>query len=224
MKIANYTPDTMEWWHVGINGFLKPGDVQDFDGARGNHILNHFGRRGLVQMQFGDDPEVKKQAAMAAWESFWEGQITAHNRINEDRKANKALGPLPPTKELEEKAKILGLELIKPWRVESPKDESKEIAELKAENARLSTQMDQLLKLFTAQQNPATVSNDAEKALSEKVEANRNKYKRLGESNMKAFVSKNWEDIQQMPEENRFELKTKYEEIYQTPFPVEKPE
>jgi len=233
MIIANFTPDTIEWWHIGVNGFLNPGDIKEFDDGRAAHILTAYGARGLIQMSYGDKPEDKKEAAMTQFKAFWEKQVTDHNRMNEDRRENKKLGPINPSKQLEEKAKLLGLELIKPWRVEAK--ESHEVAKLQDENKelrgtvdRLSVQVEKLMEFVTKTmpEKPALNLNlaDAEKALVEKVEENRNKYKRLGASNMSAFVAKNWSDIQEMPEENRFEIKSKYEELYQAPFPSEKPD
>ena len=40
---------------------------------------------------------------------------------------------------------------------------------------------------------------------------------------MKGWLKNNWGEFQAMPEENKFEIKTKYLEFYETPFPAEKP-
>lgn len=231
--IANLTPDTIEWWHVGVNGFLNPGDIKEFDDGRAAHILTKYGPRGIVQMSYGDKPEDKKESAMTLFRAFWEKQVTDHNRMNEDRRENKKLGPINPTKELEEKAKLLGLELIKPWRVEAK--ESQEVAKLRDENKdlrstinRLSAQVEKLTEFVTKTmpEKPALNLNlaDAEKALTQKVAENRKKYKPLTATTMSGWLRNNWEEIPQMPEENRFEITTKYQDLYQLPFPNEKPD
>jgi len=77
----------------------------------------------------------------------------------------------------------------------------------------LQAQMSKILEMM-GNKAPAVISSDAEKALAGLVESNQNKYKRLGESNMKAWVVKNWDDILQMPEANKVEIRARYEELY----------
>lgn len=55
------------------------------------------------------------------------------------------------------------------------------------------------------------------------VATNRKKYASLTEKTFKGWLKNNWDEVQAMPEENRFEIKTKYQELYETPFPAETP-
>ena len=72
----------------------------------------------------------------------------------------------------------------------------------------------------TPQPDQSKVVSDAVIKEREIIEANKNKYKRLGESNMNLWVSKNWDDIMVMPEENRLEIEDKYLKLYGVPFPT----
>ena len=217
--VANYTPDTIKWSHVGLNGTIKPDQVVEMADGRARHILNKFGAIGLVQLNFGDDPEEKKKVSMALWRSFWERMIENHNQSNEDSK-EKGNRYTKPTPELEEKAKLFGLELLRPWRVD--KKDNKEIEELKNENkslkSSLETMQDQMTRILEMMGNKPK-SDDADKALTIVVENNRNKYKRLGASNMKQWLDKNWDDFLKMPEANRLEIQARYDDLYGEPFP-----
>ena len=61
MIVGNFTPDPIEWMHIGITGVVNPNEIVEMDNARAKHVLNKFARRGLVQMQYGDDAETKKR-------------------------------------------------------------------------------------------------------------------------------------------------------------------
>lgn len=116
MIICNFTPDTIQWMHNGIGGKLKPGDIQDFPDPRGRHILNAFTRRGILQLQYGDDPDKIREKAMKIYKEFWERQVTIFNQDNERRKnTNKEY--VEPTQELKEHAEKFGLELVGPWTI-----------------------------------------------------------------------------------------------------------
>jgi len=268
MIIANFTPDKIEWMHVGANGTIpaynpdnpKKPHIVNFDDSRANHILNKFAVRGLVQMNFGDDEEAKKKESLKLWRIFWERQIENQNQHNEQQKeaGNRYSRP---TDELDEHAKLLGIELLRPWTVAAKS--TKEVDELKGENMALKksieamqAQMSQLMQMMAGGKvkaplaqnepevepgpDPSQSSENAKEALrkqilKEQAEAknkveefektlavNRNKYMRLGESNMNLWVSKNWDDIMAMPKENRDEIEEKYFKLYGVDFPTEK--
>lgn len=230
MHVANFTPDTINWQHIGVEGAIKPDQVVELEDSRARHILNKYAARGLVQMNFGDEPEPKRKQSMSQWKNFWEEQVVTFNRHNEDQK-EKGNRYATPTAEIKEHAEKLGLELLRPWRIESK--DNPEFQKLKSENAELKgslstmqAQIDKLIEMVGKNQasqaetkvDKPKVSESADETV---IEANRNKYKRLGESNMNLWVAKNWEDIKTMPEENRFEIEDKYLKIYGVPFPSE---
>jgi len=248
MIVANFTLDKLNWMHLGANGTIPAYDPDDpkkphivtFDDSRANFILNKSGIRGLVQMNFGDDEELKKAESLKLWRTFWERQIEMHNQHNEDQK-EKGNRYSRPTDELDAHAKLLGLELLRPWRVEQKSN--KETDELRGENIALKksleamqAQMTEILRMMGSgklqsqvqPQAPFDLKKPKEEDLGKKedlekvIEINRNKYKRLGENNMNLWVSKNWDDILIMPTENKVEIEEKYEKIYGVPFPAEK--
>jgi len=231
--IANFTPDDICWTHQGVTGTVpaykedSKAHVVDMDDARGNHILNEFSRRGLVKMQFDDDPEVKKEQALAQYNKFWEYQIDKHNEDNEQQaerghRYNKA------STQLVAKADELGIPIKKPGSLEQKGNV--QTAALLKENAALretveeqSRQMAEFLEMFKAERAPAPEAETKVVSLDQTVATNRRRYASLTQKTMSPWLINNWDEIQEMPEENRFEIQTKYEEIYQTPFPAENP-
>jgi len=142
--VCNFTPDEIEWQHVGIIGVLKPGDIKEFPDARAAHILNQFGPRGVLRYSLEDDPDKKREESIRIYKRFWMHQITTFNQSNEAKK-NEKLPYSFPTEQLKEKAEEMGIELIAPW-TSQPKTDSAQVAELKAENKELRTLVDELKK------------------------------------------------------------------------------
>lgn len=139
MIIANYTPDEIQWQHVGRSGFLKPGDVEEFSDPRGNHILNKWGPRGLIKVgkdwQDVEEQDKDRAKAMKIYKNFWIRQVTYFNRLNETRK-NENKSYESPTTTLVEKAKQLGIELLSAWTY-TPPAESEKVTKLEQEVATL---------------------------------------------------------------------------------------
>ncbi len=236
MIVANWTPDPINWMHMGITGAIpgyKEGShdhIVEMDDARAKHILNEFAKIGLVQMRFGDDPKIKRAESIALYNRFWEHQITTFNQGNEQQK-EQGNRYNRPTDLLSAKAEEFDLELRQPWKV--PKKADADIQALRDENAALRVankeqgkQIAQILEMLKAgnvpgQPEPEGVLETPE--LEGVVAANRKKYASLAEKTMKGWLKNNWDEVQAMPEENQFEIKTKYQELYETPFPAEKP-
>ncbi|MDP2646640.1 MAG: hypothetical protein Q8P24_17000 [Desulfobacterales bacterium] len=220
-----------------MNGFIAPGEIVEMPEARANFVLTAIGQRGLVQMNFGDDPEAKKKLSMDLYRSFWDRQIQAHNQHNMNMR-DQGNRYVQPTKEIEAHAKDLGLDILRQdWFRTDNRGGSNggDVKALKEENVVLKTTLtglqDQMALLMKMMQQKIEPSVDAPLnenpspviSLVGEVESNRNKYKRLGESNMKGWLGNNWDDVHVMPKENQFEIKAKYEELYQTPYPTERP-
>jgi len=249
MIVANFTPDDIKYMHKGIDGVipaykspekieaLKAADpklvidpkahIVDMDDKRAGHILNEYAKIGLVQMVFGDDEEVKKAQSIAQYNRFWEHQVEVFNQQNEaQREGGKGFNK--PTDLLVKKADEHGLELMKPFTV--PKRDDAKVEALKAENvelketvSNLSGQMKQILDMLKTEKDAKAIETNQAQELTELVAKNRKRYKSLKVSTMSGFIKNNWDEIETMPEENRFEIKSMYEEMYQTPYPAEKP-
>ena len=235
MIVMNGTPDPINWQHQGITGSIpgcKEGSqdhVVEMDDARANHILNKFAKIGLVQMQFGDDPEVKMKESMDQYNRFWEHQIEVFNQGNEQQK-EQGNRYSKPTDLLSEKAKAFGLEIKRPWMIPRKDDEAmkllrEENAELKVANKEQGKQIAQILSMLKGRSvpEPVEMENSEPEPAPDVVATNRKKYASLTEKTMKGWLKNNWGEFQAMPEENKFEIKTKYLEFYETPFPAEKP-
>lgn len=232
MIVGNFTPDPIKWMHIGITGTIEPGQTEEMQESRAKHVLNKFARRGLVQMQYGDDLEEKKKESLALWTNFWEQQITNFNQHNQDQK-EKGSRYTRPSEELKAHAKLLNLELLQPWRIESK--ESPELKRLQDENLALRTtiekqaeQIEEIRDMIkqanrVPEPEPDKEPEEPEKTLEEIITENKKRYASLSANTMPGWVKNNWDEIQEMPEENRFEIQTKYEALLQTPFPVEKP-
>lgn len=238
MIVGNFTPDPVEWTHIGISGIIKPGETVDMSDKCANFILNKLARRGLVQMQYGDELDGKKAESMAQWTNFWEHQVVTFNQHNEDQKEKGNRYAKPPA-DLVAHAKTLGLELLQPFRIKS-KEDSAQLTALREENASLkatvdtqTSQINQILEMMKAGKGmPKTLETPEPQAEPTElpgeppldiIVANRKKYSSLSANTMSGWLKNNWEDFQEMPEENRFEIKTRYQDLYQTPFPAEKP-
>lgn len=135
MLLCNFTPDEIEWVHGGIHGFLKPGEIEEYADARGNHILNQYQRRGILRYNLKDDDEAKRREAMGLYKRFWEHQITVFNEQNEARKnENKPYNF--PSEQLKQKAEEFGVTLVAPWAMQ-PRTDSSQVSELKAKHMEL---------------------------------------------------------------------------------------
>jgi len=240
MKIANYTSEAVHWRHHGVEGDIPAYDPEDkekkniveFGEARGNHILATMSPRGLVKMEYSEDPGYvaqKIEQSIEMWTEFWERQITIINRHN-DNMLEKGRPFSPPTPEVVRHAKMMGIEIQKPWTVKDSRDKSKS-TELEIENkvlrdsiGSLQAQMAELMKMMNAKSEPEKKEISVTDVLEAEVETNRKKYKSLRAGTMKGWIKNNWELIKDMPEENRFEIESSYSDLYQTPYPTEKPE
>ena len=217
MFIANYTPDDILWTHGGLSNTIESDQVVEMDDARGNHILNQFGPRGLIKLQYGDEEEVRKKEAMTIYTMFWERQITNFNQQNEARKnENKAY--IAPNKQLQEKADEMGLEIVGPWKLKIPVA-SAEMDKLKAENKELYTKIDtlqtQVSELIEAiTQDRATMATDKEQYLRQ--------FKTRSKANYKAWVGSHIEDIASWPKDIQAEAENKWKGFgYEEPWPVD---
>jgi len=244
MIIANYTEDPITWTHIGEDGTIGPDEVVEVYDARGRFILNQMGRKGLVQLQFGDDPEDKKKVSKALWEEFWTHQITVQNQFNEDQK-EKGQRYGKPTKKLVEHAKKLNLELLSPW-TSKKKDDSPALEELRKENRDMRSQLALLMKMLAGEKAGISdlkldakeevppqgepivpevpeVPEDPEKIRQNLIEKNRRTYKSQQYGTFLGWVKNSWDLISEMPEENRMEISERFTELYGIPFPANKP-
>ena len=144
MIIANLTPEEVRWTHHGISAVLKPGDKVEFEESRANHILNKYSARGIVKLEWSDDPgylEQRKMEAMETWREFWIRQVTNFNQFNESLKhENKPY--VRPAEHIVAAAKRIGIDLVGPWQIK----DSTNVAS--AEVLALKQQVSELMNMF----------------------------------------------------------------------------
>ena len=143
--IANFTPDSIRWEHVGYSGILEAGQTYDMPEARANHILNKYSPRGIIRLDYGNDEKTRKAESMDTWRDFWERQIENFNQTNE-KMFNQNLPYIRPQKDVVAHAKILGQSLKEPWKAMPTTDP--EVASLKSE-------IDELKKMIAGLAVPA---------------------------------------------------------------------
>jgi hypothetical protein len=134
MAIGNFTPDEIRWEHQGLSGIIKPDEVIT-DKGRGweNHVLNRWGARGLVRLDYGADETKARKASLEQYEKFWEYQISNFNELNAQLK-NEGKMYVRPTKQLKEHAERFGIELIGPWTLKRTSDDPNIIPSSKEES------------------------------------------------------------------------------------------
>jgi hypothetical protein len=147
MILANFTPDDIEWTFGGLSGVIPgngiKGSLVEVDDAKGNHLLNKFGPRGLIRMQYSKEPDYlsrRKAESVKVYGDFWLRQVQNFNELNDNRK-NEGKPYIRPTKDLLEHAEQLGIELIGPWRAAVKEPDSGLVASLQK-------QIDELKKLI----------------------------------------------------------------------------
>lgn len=208
MIVANFTQDTIEWQHIGVVGEIKAGEIKEYDDNRGRHILNKYGLRGLLQLQYGDSTEEiieeKKEIAQRIWRAFWLKQVSYHNQNNEALK-NAGGAYIAPTDELAEHAKVLGVDIIGPWSA-ARAEKDKEVETLRKETAELKAMLNNLMV--------GKVTGEAVKAAENANEETRKRFKNMNKEQLKPFVDENAADILSWPMMIVLELKEKYIRFY----------
>lgn len=119
-----------------------------------NHLINEFGRRGLVALGYSDSGHEDEIAAKAKEinKRFKKEQVIRYNEDNASRRL-KNLGGVSPSKKVKEYALELGIRLDEPYVVNDVEKEA--IAKTSVENevlkqklAAQQTEMDELKKMM----------------------------------------------------------------------------
>lgn len=213
----------------GVCDEYPEGHQVKVEDARANHILNNFGRRGLVALEYGDDQaedgkkskkEHKRESALSKNKEFKLRQIAVYNQQNEAR-ANAKMGPLEPTEQVRGYAKELGVKILEPYSTIDP--ESSENAELKKENKELKKQMavmsDQMGEILDRLREKDIEPPEVPTFDDEKLNAMRRKFRQLGKPNFEGWLKNNKDEVLAYPEVILNEIKEKYKVVYDKQFP-----
>lgn len=143
--LFNTTDDEIRGMHLGMDYIIKPGQMLDVPDNTANHLLNVYAQVGLKSVGRTDDIEKVRESGKKAYEEFKIKQIEKYNQTNLERR-NAGLEHQHPTPKVEQFADELGIELIRPYRVE--KTEHKEIQKLKSEKIDLEERMLKLERML----------------------------------------------------------------------------
>ncbi|RPI88691.1 MAG: hypothetical protein EHM41_00010 [Chloroflexi bacterium] len=211
--VANFTPDDVTWTHIGNSATLKSGGRLECNDGRANFILNKYGPRGLVKLEFSEDPDylVKLKAeAKRRYVEFWRRQIYSFNQFNETLK-NENKPYTHPDDMMTQKAQELGINLVGPWKTENT---SNDVA-LKAaldNNAALQVQLNKLMEAVGKLQDRQSDVEDRSVGVPE-IDWNKvkNSFFFLNRKDLKSYFYKHFEMMKSWPVDLKDEFAKKYE-------------
>lgn len=149
LVLFNPTNETLRAQYVGEDVVIAPypqhGHKVKVDDARGRHILNALGPRGLMSLEFGDEEEKKAVIGLERNREFKKKQIIRYNQENERRK-QAGMAYIEPTAQVAEYARELGIALLEPYALKDV--EKAEVSRLKDENRSLQTELTKLSEKF----------------------------------------------------------------------------
>lgn len=221
MILANFTPEAISTQFAGVTKVIKSMEIVEVGVSMGNHVLNNFQKRGLIQLNYGDDKiiEQRRKESLGLFTKFWERQIVVFNQHNE-RLKNENKAYIMPTDELEAHATMLGLELVGPWKLKLPAS-TKEVESLRVENSDLRDTVkglgDQVKNLTDAMN--AYFIKDSNLKTTER-DKYINQFRNKGKPAFKAWVNINETMIRAWPAEIQEEARAKWNGYYDEPWPI----
>lgn len=233
MQIGNFTPEAIQWTHVGISGWIHPGEIKEFDERRGNFIMSSVGKRGLVRLEWYDpdkDPEYmerKKVESRKQYEKFWNYQVENFNQHNETLK-NEGKPYVRPSQQIRDKAKELNLPIVGPWQLQNA-GANPEVRSLQSENAQLKEQMGEMQKMMQEMQKMMKQMNQPANQPAAETdppadqpdwEAEKRRFKGLTNKTLVPFITKHKDEINTWPEFMIDALMERYETVMEEPFDV----
>lgn len=230
--LFNPTNEEMKTQYIGEDVVLAPGSKVRVDDARGRHVLNVLGPRGLMTLEYGDEGEHEERKARQGRErnmEFKRKNVMNFNTMNDDR-AQKHQGYITPTPTLKEYSRELGIKLFEPYsssddamkvhadlkqkldekdRELKSKDDA--VATLQAQVAQLTQMVGKVLGAKAAAADPTAQSYWSEFA---------KKTRSINGKHFHNWVADNWNEITTAPTEVQEELADKYQRLYAMPFPT----
>lgn len=151
--LYNPTDERLVGTHGGIDVILEPKAKVEVPDTTANHLVTHFGTRGLVELSFADasDPtriEAKESEALKRQEKYEKKQVEQYNQINEANKA-KSRPYIEPTEDVQRFALKWGIELLQPYTLKDLEKEEISKARKRADEAERRSEIleDKLSKL-----------------------------------------------------------------------------
>jgi hypothetical protein len=237
--LFNPTDEEMRTQYIGEEVVIPPAPDPRHkirvDDARGRHVLNVLGPRGLMTLEYGDEGEGETQKADTGRRrnlEFWRKQVMDFNQLN-DQQHQKKLPYIQPSPQIKAAARRLGIKLYEPMsatddyteiqaKVISELDQKKrEVAEKDKVIHALSAKVDKLTSLVegmlaaAGKQAAAGVAAETEDWAESK-----RKIKSINGNHFASWVRKNWESIFDYPDDVRDLIAERWEQLYKTPFPT----
>ena len=248
LVIWNPTNEKLETQYIGETVVLIPDQKLRVDDARGRHLLNVLGPRGLTSLEYGDDGDIeekKKKDGRKRNMDFKRQQVTRYNQENQRREQAKA-PIIEPPEQIKQYAKEIGVKLIEPYayhdadtaEIASQKQEllakddliasqGKTIDKLQTQMGDLSDKFSTLMATLEAK-GAATEKTDVQAKTDADLANLRNTlgYVHLNQARFVNWIARNWTVIHDddLPPEILGEIEDKWKRFYNKPFPTEKPE
>jgi len=194
------------------------------DDARGRHVLNVLGPRGLVTLEYGDEgggEEKKAEQGRQRNHDFKYKQVIDFNTLNEQRFQSR-LAYLKPSAQIKQYAAELGVELRQPYAVEdaAKRDVAEAMTrqnelreELREKDAQLEEMRDQMMDLTNQVKSLLTAvgkqtqKQDAKDSIA-------GKWATLGAKVLIPWAQKHWEQIQLLPDDDFKDLNDRFVKVY----------
>lgn len=238
--LFNPTNEDMETQYIGETVIIKSGSKVRVDDARGKHVLNTLGPRGLMSLEYGDEGEkedIKRTEGINRNMAFKRKQVVNFNQYNEQRYQAR-LPYLAPTKQLQEYAKELGIGLREPYNVEdaavkemsdlkkeiSAKDQQlaqrdRTISEMQGQISELSALMKQFVEKGAGAAKDLMDETDKAKQEADGLDVD---LRKLSKNNMADWLMKNWNLTQKYPDEVKAKIANRFETLYGELMPANK--
>lgn len=208
----------------GVSDAYPQGQMIKVDKARAGHLINVYEKRGLAQLEFGDDQsgiqDKKGKAAVIRNKEFRERQVIAYNSDNERRKQS-GQPYVEPTKQVVKYAAEIGIELISPYAVAN--EESKRVKKLESDNdelrnslATLMDKMSTMMEGMTQGGNTPADGSEVKTPAQMAFTTNKNRFNKLGKETFAKFCKENAADIQAWDQELQNLVREKWAKMFPT--------
>ena len=247
--IWNPTDEKFEAQYIGEFVEILPGQKIKVDDSRGKALLNTLGPRGLTSLEYGDEGDAEERKGKAARKRNFEFKKQQVIRYNQQNEAHKIEGKpyLTPPDQIKQYALDVGIKLLEPYsfgdaeveeisRLRQDKGEqNRYIRQLEDQNkeqaemiGKLSGTVDKLLsrvEAMEAKDAGRTQDPPSEKHAMELQEIREKLgYRTVTSRHLEGWVTRNWEALHAAPTEILEEVKQKWINLLNKPFPTEKPE
>lgn len=237
--LFNPTGEEMRTQYIGEEVVIPPAPDPRHkirvDDARGRHVLNVLGPRGLMTLEYGDEGDGESRKAEIGRQrnlEFWRKQVMDFNQLN-DQQHQKKLPYIQASPPIKAAARRLGIKLYEPMSSTDDYTEAqaKALAELEQKKREvaekdkviqsLSSKVDKLTSLVenmlaaAGKQAAAPPAGEADDWSELK-----RKIKSINGNHLAGWVRQNWEALFDYPDDVRDLIAERWEKLYQTPFPT----